>query len=430
VGTRGARDDGPNGYEPRRGAGGPPHDGDPRQGQGPIDPREPPGGGPRRSGGGAGPANGPWQEPAGPRQPGPADPRRLPPGDPRQGPVDPRRSSGAMPPGRDPRQGQGPGPGDPRRPAGGPPPGGGYGPPPRQPDPRQGPPYQSDPRYPDPRQQPPRQPDPRTQPDPRAQSDHTRVQPRQPDPWEEPRRHRSREQEQEQDDPHESRGGSSHGRRRDADHGRSAGEPEQARPVRLPKSRHSATISVLLMTGVSLVAVGVLAVQANGQSPQTVTAAQNSKPVGAAPTAPGASSSANPSAQINPLAVPADSGSGKRIVYSIEAKRVWLIGSDGSSVQRTFQIVPGTIPAPLGTYHVSGRDSGETGSDGTSVQYVVFFDNPATVNSSTSFAFDAEADISGLPPAPTGHTGAVRTTQADAVAIWYFAPIGTTVTVV
>lgn len=317
-------------------------------------------------------------------------------------------------------------PGDPRRPAGGPPPG--YGQPPRRPDPRQ---------PPDPRRQPPPPPaDQQTQVVPRVPADRAQPSPRRPDPWDEPRRHRAAEE----DGPREPRGGA-HGRRRDsggrdadggpeAEHGRPGREPEQARPVRLPKSRHSATISVLLMTGVSLVAVALLAVQAQGQSPQAVTAAQNAKPVVTASAAADPSASADPSAPADPTALPAGSGSGKRIVYSVEAKRVWLVGSDGTSVQRTFAIVPGTVPAPTGTYHVSGRDSGETGSDGTSVQYVVFFDNPATAHSSTSFAFDAEADITGLPPAPTGHTGAVRTTQGDAVAIWYFAPIGTPVVVV
>ena len=241
-----------------------------------------------------------------------------------------------------------------------------------------------------------------------------------PDPWDEPRRHRAKQPEEEP----EGRSGS-HGRRREPNR-----EPEQARPARPAKSRHSATVSVLLMTTASLVAVGLLAVQANGQSPQANNAAQNINQPATPPATPAPSGSAAPTAVADPLALPAGSGSGERIVYSVAGKRVWLVGKDGATVQRTFEIVPGTIPVPVGTYHVSGRDSGETGSDGLSVQYVVFFDNAATVHSSTSFAFDAEADITGLPPAPTGHTGAVRTAQADAVAIWYFAPIGTSVVVV
>jgi hypothetical protein len=182
------------------------------------------------------------------------------------------------------------------------------------------------------------------------------------------------------------------------------------------------------MTVISLVAVGVLAVQANGQSPQTTSAASSGQ-TGTSPTV-APSGSVNPTATVDPLAVPANSGSGERVVYSLAGRRVWLIGSGGKTVRLTFEIVPGTIPVPVGTYHVSSRDSGETGSDGLSVQYVVFFDNPATVDSSTSFAFDAEADVTGLPPAPTGQTGAVRMSQVDALAVWYFAPIGTPVIVV
>ncbi|HEV2639297.1 MAG TPA: hypothetical protein VGX23_29440 [Actinocrinis sp.] len=315
-------------------------------------------------------------------------------------------------------------PNDPRRTPAGPPPAGPYGPPPRQPDPRQ---------PPDPRQGPPRSPDPsRTQVDPRGGADpRSQSGARSRSEWEEPPRHRSRPQE---DEPRENRSGS-HSRRREPEHGddgpgRPGSTPDRARPARTPRSRHSATVQVLVMTVASLVAVGMLAVQANGQSTQASAAGPGAKPSSTASAGPAPSGSAMPTATVDPLAVPAGSGSGKRIVYSVSGKRVWLIGSDGSTVQRTFAVVPGTVPVPSGSYHVSGRDSGETGSDGTSVQYVVFFDNPTTVNSSTSFAFDAVADITGLPPVPSGHTGAVRPAQADAVAIWYFAPIGTSVVVV
>jgi hypothetical protein len=183
------------------------------------------------------------------------------------------------------------------------------------------------------------------------------------------------------------------------------------------------------MTAVSLVAVGALALQASGQSAQLSSAnsAQNGAPAGS-----GAPSGAptNPAAAVNPLALPANSGSGERIVYSPAAKRVWMVAPDGTTVLHTFPIVPGTVPVPPGVYHVSNRASGENGSDGISVQYVVFFDNAATENAATAFAFDAEADVTGLPPAPTGHTGAVRMAQFDAGLIWYFAPIGTLVVVV
>ena len=208
-------------------------------------------------------------------------------------------------------------------------------------------------------------------------------------------------------------------------------DPDPEPPAK-PKSGRSATYSVLLMTGISVLAVGVLAAQAAGQSPQLHNANSSSSQSGTGPgtvVPTGAGATAVPTAA-NPLAVPANSGSGSRIVYSLAEKRVWLIGSDGTTVTRTFPIVPGTVPVPTGTYHVSKRTSGETGSDGTSVQYVVFFDNPATVNLSTAFAFDTVADVSGLPPAPTGKTGAVRMAQADAGAVWYFAPIGTLVVVV
>jgi hypothetical protein len=407
VGTRGARDDGPNGYEPRRSANGPQRpddetmrgtggsrraDGPPRNARG--NPRHPdePQNMPQNM-----PPNGPQYRPQNAPQYGPQNP--------------PRGLPQNMPPNMSPNMSQGLPPGTP--------PGGPQQRQPRGPDPRNPDPRNPDFRGPDPRG-PERRgadfygPDPRN-PEPRG-SEQRGIDPRGPEPrGPEPR---SRRREEPPEPAPDSR---PHSRRR---------EPEPEEKPR--KSGRGATFSVLMMTGASLLVIGVLAAQASGAPRLSSASASSSSgqgPTGTATISP-SSGATSPAKVVNPLALPADSGSGTRIVYSVEEKRVWLVGADGTSVEQTFPIVPGTVPVPAGTYHVSNRASGETGTDGLSVQYVVFFDNAATVDSSTAFAFDAEADVTGLPPAPTGKTGAVRMAQTSAGAIWYFAPIGTLVVVV
>jgi hypothetical protein len=408
VGTRGARDDGPNGYEPRRSANGPqrPDDetmrgtggsrraeGPPRNAHGnprhPDEPQNPPQNPPQNM-----PPNGPQYRPQNAPQYGPGGPRSGPPygaqSRPQYGPRNPPRGLPQnMSPNMSPNMSQGLPPGVPP------------GTPPSMPP---GGPQQRQPSGPDPRNPDPRNPDFRG-------SDFHGPDSRGPEP-------RSRRREE---PPEPEPGSRPHSRRR---------EPEPEEKPR--KSGRGATFSVLMMTGASLLVIGVLAAQASGAPRLSSASASSSSGQGATGTATISPSSGatSPAKVVNPLALPADSGSGTRIVYSVEAKRVWLVGADGTSVEQTFPIVPGTVPVPAGTYHVSNRASGETGTDGLSVQYVVFFDNAATVDSSTAFAFDAEADVTGLPPAPTGKTGAVRMAQTSAGEIWYFAPIGTLVVVI
>lgn len=194
---------------------------------------------------------------------------------------------------------------------------------------------------------------------------------------------------------------------------------------RKPQGR-GATYSVAVMTIAALVGVGILAAQAAATAPSVSTAGKSPTQTATSPSA-GAGSSAT--AAPNPNALPANSGSGLRIVYSLAAKRVWLV-SASNAVARTFQIVPGTIPAPTGTFSVNNRQSSTNGSDGTPVQYVVLFNRVKYNGSSASVGFDAVANVTGLPPAPSGHTGGIRMAQADAQALWSFSTYGTKVVVV
>jgi lipoprotein-anchoring transpeptidase ErfK/SrfK len=190
-----------------------------------------------------------------------------------------------------------------------------------------------------------------------------------------------------------------------------------ASPAGQPKTGRGATVSVAMMTIAALAGVGVLAAQAEATAPKVraVSTSPSSAPKGA-PT--------SKAGTVNPAALPANSGTGTRVVYSPSGHRVWLV--QGSTVERTMQVVPGTITAPPGSYTVYGKSSGSVGGDGVTVLYVVKFDS----HSSTTFGFDAEAGITGLPPAPTGKTGGIRMAQTDAQLLYEFASIGTPVVVV
>jgi len=216
-------------------------------------------------------------------------------------------------------------------------------------------------------------------------------------------------------------------RNREASSGPSSSGPTSPPPTRRadaqragkPKSGHGATFSVLMMTIASLVAVGVLAAQAEATAPRvrattTIVAAKSGSKSGSGSTT---------TTVTYPL--PANSGSGTRIVYSAGQKRAWLI--QDNTVDRTMAVVPGTIGAPDATYEVSAKSPGATGSDGVQVLYVVRFDSSS---SSTTYGFDADANVSGLPPAPTGQTAGIRMAQTDAYALYQFSSVGTSVVVV
>jgi hypothetical protein len=171
-----------------------------------------------------------------------------------------------------------------------------------------------------------------------------------------------------------------------------------------------------MMTLAALAGVGVLAAQAEATAPKVH--------AGSASAASTKNTGGSKSGTTSSTALPAHSGSGTRIVYSPAAHRVWLV--QNTSVERTMTIVPGTIAPNAGSYTVYGKSPSSLGGDNVTVLYVVKFDP----NSTTTFGFDAEAGVSGLPPAPTGKTGGIRMTQIDAQLLYEFASVGTVVVVV
>jgi hypothetical protein len=184
------------------------------------------------------------------------------------------------------------------------------------------------------------------------------------------------------------------------------------------------------MTVISLMGVAILAAQAARAAPkvsnatggQTKPVAQSTVTTSATTVAGGTKATAN--------ALPANSGSGMRVVYALGQQRIWLVGTDGNTVERTFAVVPGTVAAPTGSYSVTRKEPGANGSDGTAVQYVVLWGQKVVSGENTTFGFDAVSNVTGLPPKPTARTGGVRMAQLDAQALFSFVSVGTNVTVV
>ncbi|MEV6012113.1 hypothetical protein AB0M29_35600 [Streptomyces sp. NPDC051976] len=168
------------------------------------------------------------------------------------------------------------------------------------------------------------------------------------------------------------------------------------------------------LTAAALVAVSFLAIQASGQTPQTPRAVASPHPTASHPHTPPP-----------PPAVPGTSGTGKRVVYSLSQKRVWIVPTTGKPVD-TFVVHPGTVAPKVGLHHVSGRKATSVGSDGANVEHVVFF----SFTAETWIAFSAQLDDKLPPDGATLRTGAVRTHRKDGDALWNATAIGTPVIVV
>ncbi|MEU8028734.1 hypothetical protein AB0C13_08825 [Streptomyces sp. NPDC049099] len=174
-----------------------------------------------------------------------------------------------------------------------------------------------------------------------------------------------------------------------------------------------------LTAGATAVVVA-LAVQADHGPHPTAAVAEPS---------PSASASAHPSATPEAPATPVlpdDSGTGRRIVYSVGDKRVWLVDATGRAT-RTFAVWPGTVSPQPGRYSVTLRIQSLKGSDGVQIEHVMYFTKAEGVN----IAFSNALDGSSPPPAPGGQKlGGIRLHKEDGAALWSFGDQGTRVAVV
>ncbi|MFD9303856.1 hypothetical protein ACFWCB_14615 [Streptomyces sp. NPDC060048] len=173
------------------------------------------------------------------------------------------------------------------------------------------------------------------------------------------------------------------------------------------------------LTVAALAVVGFLGYQASATAPAH-------PPKAVAQTPPPAPSAGAPKTDpAKPVPLPSGSGSGARVVYSLSAKRVWLVDATAAE-PKSFAVMPSTVhPAP-GNYTVGSRQGAVTGSDGVPIEHVVRFASPQGV----VVGFSARVDNTLPAPDPNKKTGGVRMTRADGDAMWAFATIGAKVVVV
>lgn len=130
--------------------------------------------------------------------------------------------------------------------------------------------------------------------------------------------------------------------------------------------------------------------------------------------------------------LPAGSGEGRRVVFSESRQRVWLV-SDGG-VEKTY-LVSGSIYDNLepGTFEVYSRSEDAIGIDDSgTMKYFVRFtqgDTGAAIGFHDIPVLDGER-VQGFDElgTPLSH-GCIRQRRSDAIALWEFAPLGTTVVV-
>ncbi|MCX5204790.1 hypothetical protein OG897_25455 [Streptomyces sp. NBC_00237] len=177
------------------------------------------------------------------------------------------------------------------------------------------------------------------------------------------------------------------------------------------------------LTAGALAVVGFLAYQASANAPDSVAAPSSST----SPAQPGAKEKAP---QRSPLELPAESGKGSRVVYSLSGKRIWLVDTEAKAGTKppTFVVAPSAVSPTPDTYLVMSRSIRITGSDGKPVEHVVRFANVDGVTIGFSAAVDGTMPTPGTKPQEG--TGAVRLSREDGAKVWEFATRGVKVVVV
>jgi hypothetical protein len=173
------------------------------------------------------------------------------------------------------------------------------------------------------------------------------------------------------------------------------------------------------LTAAALATVGFLGYQASAGVPAALgtPAAANASPTVA--------TSREPRDRNDPTALPAGSGAGERVVYSVDDDRVWLVAAS-NKVTRTFEVSPGTVDPAPGVYRVTSRSNSVVGTDGTPIRHVVRFTSVdgVTIGFSTAVDDTPEQADQGL------RTGGIRESREDGDAMWQFATIGVQVAVI
>jgi len=199
------------------------------------------------------------------------------------------------------------------------------------------------------------------------------------------------------------------------------------------------TTVVTLLGGIGVLPDGASAAAASGSSggASLTTLALPSTAPSSAPSVllpPGSTTGATSSTWGGDPALPAGSGSGKRVVFDISDQRVWLVDAEEASDVRRTYLVSGSLTDNLkpGTYAVYSRSRWATGIDDSGVmQYFTRF----TRGDNAAIGFHSIPTKDGRPlqtidqlGTPQSH-GCIRQAMPDAKALWAFAPVGTKVVV-
>ncbi|UED84594.1 hypothetical protein [Streptomyces profundus] len=196
-------------------------------------------------------------------------------------------------------------------------------------------------------------------------------------------------------------------------------------------SGSSSGVFVTALTAAALAVVGFFAYQASAADnwpPSTPAAPPAEETEGGSDNADGGADGGVVDEQ---PALPAESGEGRRVVYALEQRRIWLVDESedgtGEAVTRTYEVFPSSQSPDPGSYAITSRWEQGTGSDGVAIEHSVIFH---TADDGTVFGFSAAVDGSTPNPEASQRTGAVRQTRADGEVMWEFATEGSVVVVV
>jgi len=193
----------------------------------------------------------------------------------------------------------------------------------------------------------------------------------------------------------------------------------------------SLTVTLVALLG----GLGVIPLQtARGGGDQQPVADRTHQGADGGASSPNGSATAAAAADVvESTALPADSGTGRRVVFARGAQRVWLVAADGT-VAATY-LVSGSVTDNLapGGFHVYSRSRWAVGvQDSGVMQYFVRFAR----GDHAAIGFHSIPTKHGRPlqtveqlGTPQSH-GCIRQKLSDAHRMWDFAPVGTEVVVV
>ena len=218
------------------------------------------------------------------------------------------------------------------------------------------------------------------------------------------------------------------------------GRDRAAANIRPRYSRIGAAATSVLVTLVAVLgAVGLLPVSSAAQPPTDSSggsgSASSSHPQRTPAPGPAIALSGNETRPTGTDLPPA-SGTGRRVVFDIDAQRVWLVGQrHGADVVRRTYLVSGSLTDNLqpGTYEVYSKSTHAVGIDDSgTMRYMVRFAHGA--NAAIGFhdipILDGRLVQTRADLGTAQSHGCIRQWRPDARALWRFAPVGTKVVVV